>query len=165
MGLAALAPSQALAGSVLTVTAKGTIPTSCSVASAGNFANVADFTQSGQRTASVTVSCNQGFTITAKSAKGAIKTAATLPAGPAYSNTLPYTFKLDVALDSGSVSIPSCASATMAGAGCSVSSGGISAIGRTAGLTVNWISPLPTAPRLIAGSYGDTISLSIAPTP
>ena len=163
LGLVALAPAPALAGTVLTVTAKGTIPSSCSIASAGDFTNVSDFTQSGQRTTSATVNCNQGFTITAKSAKGAITTAASLPAGSAYTNTLPYTLKLDVPLDSGSVSIPSCASATMVGAGCSVSSGGTSAMGKTAALTVSWTSP--SMPRLIAGSYSDTITLSIAPTP
>lgn len=165
---ALLAPTAAHADQ-LTVTASGTIPSSCSIASASPFPAV-NLSANGSVGAQATVNCNTGFKINALSANGAIKSNTAAPSG--FTNSVAYDFTLSVPLESGGPIPATCASGTLVSgqASCALSpgnttglsSGGTASINKTAALTVAWTVPtLPT--RLIAGSYSDTITLTITP--
>jgi hypothetical protein len=165
LSCASPAPAQ-----VVSVTANWTVASSCSIAGAS--ISGANLAASGSQSASSTVNCNSGFKINATSAKGALKSTTVAPTN--FSNVLPYTLTVAVPVDGTPASTPSasCASSLlMSGSGCTLapsgaglSSGGRTAMGQTATLTVAWTIPtLPT--RLIAGSYSDTITLSIATVP
>lgn len=155
----ALAPA-AHADSV-SIPATGTIVSSCSLALASNFP-AANFSANGNISATASVNCNTAFSITATSAKGAVKTANATSAG--FINSLPYGFSLSVPLDSGGPAAANCTSAALLANSCNVTSGGALATNKTATLGVAWTQPaLPT--RLVGGSYTDTITLSIAATP
>ena len=155
----------------VSVQAKGKIVGSCSLAATSNFPT-ASFAANGSGNATAAINCNQPFRIRATSANGAIKSAAVI--APNFTNALPYSLKADVPLDGGAVVSATCASASLVTgqSSCALSpasSGGLSsaagiATNKTATLTLAWTIPvLPT--RLIAGSYTDTITLSIAPSP
>lgn len=167
---AVLAASPAVAQS-FAIIAKGTVGSSCSVAVAAPF-GAANFAVSGSVSATAIVNCNTGFTIKATSANGAAKNSR--PATTGFINNEPYTLQMSVPTDSGmTLTSAVCASAqllagqsscTLSPAGAGLSSAGKTAIGETATLTAAWIAPaLPT--RLVAGSYSDTITISIASAP
>jgi hypothetical protein len=168
-----LAGTQPAHADVLTVTATGTIGTACSIAVASPFSSP-DLSASGSVGATATVNCNTGFKVNATSANGAIKTATTAPTS--FTNTLPYNFTFSVPLESGSpnpISATCASTALVAGQsscalspanGTGLSSSGRASIGKTATLTLAYTVPtLPT--RLIAGSYTDTITLTVATVP
>ena len=151
--------------------ARGKIDGSCSLAAVSTFPT-ANFAANSNAVATAAVNCNQPFRIRATSANGAIKSAAVI--APNFTNTLPYTLKADVPIDGGTPVSATCASTSLVAgqASCALSpasSSGLSsgagiATNKTATLTLAWT--MPTVPmRLIAGSYSDTITLSIAPSP
>lgn len=169
--MALLAFSQRADADVLSITASGTVGSSCSIATSTPF-SPQSLSASGSAGAQATVNCNTGFKVNALSANGAIKNSTSAPSG--FTNTLPYTLTLSVPLETGSpVSATCSASALVAGqSSCALSpananglsSGGKASLNRTADLTVAWTVPsLPT--RLIAGSYSDTITLTVAAVP
>jgi hypothetical protein len=156
---------------VLTINASGTIGTSCTVAATTQFSSPnlnANGTVGGQ----ATVSCNTGFKVNALSANGAMKNNAA--AAASFTNVQPYNFTLSVPLETGGPVSATCASSALVAGqascalspanGAGLSSGGKASINKLASLTVAWTIPaLPT--RLMAGSYSDTITLTIAPSP
>lgn len=144
--------------------ATGTISASCSLTKASDFAS-ANLAANGSVNATATVNCNTGFTVTATSAKGAIKRVPLVAPPANFTNSLPYAFALSVPLDSGGPAAANCASAAMLANSCSVSSGSAVATNKTATLTTSWTAPVAPAPMLVAGSYSDTITLSIAAAP
>jgi hypothetical protein len=86
-----------------------------------------------------------------------------------FTNSQSYTLSVNVPLDSGGLATSSCDAALLkAGSGCALatagaglSSGTATATSKTATLTAAWTTPsLPT--RLVAGSYTDTITISVA---
>jgi hypothetical protein len=156
---------------VLTVNATGTIGTSCSIAATTPF-TTPNLSANGNVGAQATVNCNTGFKVNALSANGAIKSSTSAPTN--FTNTLPYNFTLSVPLETGGPAAATCASSALVAGQSScalspanstgLSSGGKASINKTAALTVAW--SLPTLPtRLIAGSYGDTITLTVAAVP
>jgi len=173
LALLALSPAGVAHADVLTVNAKGTIGTSCTLAASSQFA-APDLSASGSVTAQASVNCNTGFKINALSANGAIANGTVAPAN--FTNLVPYALTLSVPLESGTPNpiTATCASSTLVAgqSGCALSpadpgglsSGGKASINKTATLTVAYTVPaLPT--RLIAGSYSDTITLTIAAVP
>jgi hypothetical protein len=156
-----LASGSAAHADSVSIAASGTIASSCSIAKASDFA-AADFSVNGSRTASATVNCNTGFAMTATSANGAVTTAAATSVN--FTSSLAYNFSLSVPLESGGSAVATCTSAAMLANSCSLSSGGVAAIARTATLTTSWTVPaLPL--RLVAGAYSDVITVSIATVP
>lgn len=167
---ACVLPTHADAQTV-TVNASWRVMPMCTVAAASAFP-VANLGAGGNRSATATVTCNKSFKINASSANGAIQTSGTAPAS--FANALPYTLRIDVPLDDGSTISAACTSTTLVAGqsacplspsnGTGLSSGGRIATNQAATLTVSWSAvALPT--RLIAGSYADTITLSIATVP
>jgi len=164
--LQASAPARA---DSLTITASGTIQPSCSVAVQAAFQS-ADFTASGSSTAQALVNCNGGFRINVTSANGAAKT--TNQASSGFTNALSYTLGLSVPLDDSSTASAICTSASLVagqstcalspGNATGLSSGGKTAMGKVATLTASWVLP---AQKLVAGSYSDTLTVSIASVP
>jgi len=160
-------PQPALADS-LSVTASGVIANACSINVASPFAPFS-LDQAGSTSASATVNCNSGFSIRATSTGGALRAARAAPTG--FDNALPYSLTVSIPLDNAVVVTGSCSAArliagqatcALSPAGAGLSSGGISAINRTAQLQVVWQAP---AQSLVAGAYTDTITLSIAVQP
>lgn len=159
---AASAGSPARADS-LTLLATGTIPSGCSVGKSADFAQNNNFSVSGGASAGANVDCNTPFLIRAVSAKGAIKTSGAASAG--FTNSVPYAFGLSVQLQgNGGPATVNCTSAVMAANNCLLSSGNKTANRKTGTLTVQWQAP-PAQTALVAGTYSDTITLSIAAQP
>jgi hypothetical protein len=168
VGLAGVQPVNA---DTLTVTAKGTVAPTCSLSATQQFP-ASDLGTAGSATAKANVNCNQLFKINATSANGTIKSS--VAASAPYTNTLPYNLEADVALDDGSIRTATCASSTLVAgqSGCALSpangtgltSNGQIATNKTTTLTISWTTP--AAPNLLkAGSYSDTITLTIASVP
>jgi hypothetical protein len=167
--VALIAPAQLASADVLTVTAKGTIAPVCSIG-VKNPLPAADFTTSGRISGSALVNCNSGFVMTATSANGAVKNNAAV--SPGFTNALGYTLNIVLPLSGASSVTAACRSALLVAGnsscilspgGSGLSSGGKPAIGTTATMTLIWATP--TKPRLVAGSYHDTITISVAPAP
>ena len=166
LAFSASAPAKA---DSLTITATGTIVGGCGITVASNF-GPATLSAGGNVTGTATVNCNAGFKINATSANGAIKTSTVAPAN--FTNTVPYSLAMAVPLDDGGNVSATCSSAQLVAgqSGCALSpanssglsSGGKTANNKTATLTATWSLP---AQRLIAGSYSDTITVSIASVP
>ena len=104
--------------------------------------------------------------LNAQSANGGVKTSAT---ASGFSSLLDYSLKVDTALDSAANVNATCnastlksgmSGCTLSPAGAGLSSGGKTATSKTATLTIAWTPPV--SPRLVAGSYSDTVTLSIA---
>lgn len=168
LGAASLLVAPVARADSVTIVARGTIASGCSVALASNFP-AANLSASGTVSATAIVDCNTGFVIKATSAKGAIKT--TNAASTGFTNVLPYNLSLSVPRDTGGPVSATCAAATLiagqAGcalspAGAGLSSGGVTATAKTATLTASWT--LPTQ-KLAAGSYSDTITILVSTSP
>lgn len=146
----------------LQVVAKGTINPSCSV-SIGTPFPVAVLSESGSVSAAPAINCNKAFTVTARSTKGAM-TSHTLES-TGFTNKLLYSIAFSLPLDdnSGTLEITCTSSELAVGAGCSADSGGKTAINKTALLQASWTTP--TSPRLVKGSYRDTLTISVAALP
>lgn len=166
--MVALLGSPAARADSIQVRAGGTIVGACTLAVGLAFPAVS-LAVSGNAAATAMVNCNTGFVIRATSAKGAITSASHTSTG--FTNTLPYSLALTAPLDSGSISGGPCGSAALVAgqagcvlspAGSGLSSDGRTATGKTATLTLSWSLP---AQKLVAGSYSDTITLSIAAAP
>ena len=161
--LVAAAAAPACADS-LSVTAKGTIQSSCGVTLKSNF-GAGNFAAAGQSAAEATVSCNTGFAIKVNSQKGAVQTTTAPP--PGFVNTLPYNIALSLPLDQGGTLSGTCAASAMTTAqtSCPMATGdglvssGKTASGRIATLTASWTTP---AAQPVSGSYSDVITVSVA---
>lgn len=168
VGLLAEQPARAQS---LTITATGSIPVTCGVTVASPF-GAANLNSNGSVGATALVNCNSKYLIKATSANGGLKTATAAPSA-SFANKLDYTFSISVPLDNSSSTVSgSCtASSLIAGAsacplspaGTGLSSGLGTSVNQTATLAVTWT--LPGATRLVAGSYADTITISIAAQP
>lgn len=167
--MALLLPVSRADADVLTVHAVGRIDPVCEISVADPIPT-ADFASSGEVNAKALVNCNTGFVTRATSANGALKTAAAI--GPGFTNTLAYKLTLTVNLTGSPWVKAACASAnlmagqsscTLSPSGPGLDSGGFPSIGQAATLKFSWKSP--TSPRLIAGSYEDTVTISVAATP
>lgn len=155
----------------VSITATATIAAACSL-TAGTGFGAANLGSSSSVTATATVNCNTRYRLKAQSANGGFKSATAAPA-PSFTNQLAYTLNISVPLDNGGGTVAgSCASANlvagsascqMSPANTGLSSGSGTSTGQTASLSVSWTAP--TSPRLIAGSYTDTITITIAAQP
>ena len=150
----------------LAIHATGTIPSACSIAVASAFPANLNFATSGNAPATATVNCSQAFKLNAQSSNGGVTTP-TVATG--FSSNLDYALNVDVALDNAADVSASCNASTLQSgmggcalspAGAGLSSGGKTATNKTATLTISWTPP--ASPRLVAGNYSDTITLSIA---
>lgn len=161
-------PSPAI-GDTLSVTATGTIASSCSIAVKAAFPGVS-LAASGSVAASADIGCNAKFKLNATSTSGSIKASGTAATG--FTNAVPYSLTVSVPIDQGGTISATCpATQLVAGqSACALSplnSTGLSSVNGTAlsqvaSLTATWT--LPTA-KLVAGAYADTITLSIATLP
>jgi hypothetical protein len=145
------------------------VPATCTVSASSSF-GTPSLAASGSVTAQALVNCNAAFKITAQSRNGRLANPEAAPAG--FANAVPYELTFSVPLDNSSTpASATCASSTLTSgqAGCALSpgnagglsSGGKPSINKTATLTVAYA--VPAAPtRLVAGSYTDTITLTIA---
>lgn len=155
---------------VVTVTAQGTIPSSCGLTLQSAF-GAANLNADGSINASASVNCNTPYKIRASSANGTLKS--TTPAPAQFSNNLNYSLSVTVPLDAGGQISATCGSATLVSGASScalspastsgLSSGTGTSTSKTAALVLQWT--LPTATRLVAGSYADTITITIAAQP
>lgn len=163
----ALGSAESALAQALNVVASGTIASSCTIA-VGTAFPTANLAASGNVAATASVNCNGKFRLNATSAKGAIKTATTAPTN--FTNTVPYSLTVSVPTDPSGTASATCTSAQLVAgqAGCALSpanttglgSGSVTTFTRTVSLTAAWTLP---ASRLVAGSYSDAITLSIAP--
>lgn len=171
LALALLPSAHEARADVLSISASGTIGTSCSITPSAPF-STPNLSNSGNVPAQATVNCNSGFKVNALSANGAIKNVTAAPSG--FANALPYNLTLSVPLETGGPVSATCASSSLVSgqSGCALSpanatglsSGGKASLNKTANLTVAWTVPaLPT--RLLAGSYSDTITLTVTAVP
>ena len=160
--ISALLAAPAAHADSVSILATGTIPSGCTVGKTSDFAP-ANLTASGSVTAGALVDCNMPFLIRSTSANGAIKTAGAASAG--FANSVAYTYALSVGVQgNGGPATAACTSAQMLANNCILSSGSKTANNKAGTLTVSWTPPaLPT--KLVAGTYSDTITLSIGPAP
>lgn len=171
--MAGLLPATQAAAQSISITATGTVPGSCSIAVASPFGN-ADLSAAGSVQATATVDCNTGFKLHATSSNGALVTATAVPANSVFVDRLGYGLTFSLTTDGNTNLSASCTSAHLGAgqSGCALSpgndaglsSGGRTAINRTASLGVSWAPPALPA-RLVAGSYSDTITFSIGAVP
>ncbi len=161
----ALVAPAAVRADDLTINAIGAVPQACSIAVASPFGTAALGT-AGMASATATVNCNTGFVLKVTSANGALRTSAAATTG--FANALPYSLFVSLPLDNASTISATCAatalvagqaSCALSPAGSGLTSGGLSAIGKTAQLQAQWAAPTSS---LVAGSYSDTITVSIA---
>ena len=155
----------------LTITATGQIPASCGLGTGSGFSN-ANLDASSSLSATATVNCNTKYLLRATSANGGLTTVVQAPSA-SFSNKLDYQFAISVPLDNagGTVSGNCAASNLTAGgslcalspAGAGLSSQGGTSTGKTATLGISWT--VPSVTHLVAGSYVDTITISIAAQP
>lgn len=154
---------------VLTVFAVGRIDPVCEISVLTPIPAV-DFAGSGETNAKALLNCNTGFVLRATSANGALKNSA--DAGPGFTNSLNYKLTLTANLTGSPWVKASCASARLVvgNSTCALSpdgpgmdSGGFPSVGQSATLKFSWVTP--TNPRLVAGNYEDTITISIAAAP
>lgn len=167
LGAFAAAATPAWADShTIEIRAVGQIPPVCTVTRLSSFGE-GDFGVGGELTATAGVNCNLGFALKATSENGAVVNSKPAPSG--FINVLPYMFSINLPLDQGGVLSAACAAADMkfGQSGCTLavgnglSSGGESAIDGTASLKATWTAP---AGNPLAGTYSDTITISVAPT-
>jgi len=162
-GLFAVSASAA----VVIVTAQGTIQSSCGIALQSAFGS-ANLNGDGSVSGSALVNCNAPYRLRASSSNGALTTPTAAPAQ--FSNSLAYNLTAAVPLDAGGQVSATCASSTLTAGSSSCALSPASATGLSSGtgtsnskvasLSVQWT--LPTATRLIAGSYSDVITITIA---
>lgn len=165
--LALTIPVERADADVLTVVAAGRIDPVCEISVAAPIP-AADFASAGKVQGAATVNCNTGFAVKATSANGAVKTSTPVSSG--FSNSLPYVLSFWVQTGAGPL-FARCNSPTLVAgqSACALSPNGpgihsdAAALNKTASLTLAW-SP-PASPHLIAGSYQDTITLSVEPSP
>lgn len=157
---------------VLTVNATGTIAGTCQLTLASDFSTTADLSVSGSSAASATVDCTTPFKINATSSNGALNNSVSAVSG--FTNTLGYDLTISVPLNSGGPAAATCASTLLVTgqSSCALSPGNTtglysgatgSATNKTATLTAAWITP--ASPKLVAGAYSDTLTVSIAAVP
>lgn len=164
-GWSLTAPAKA---QTLTVTATGMIAKSCGLTASGQFGN-ANLDANGTVTAAAVVNCNLKYVVKATSARGGLKNATAAPSS-SFSNLLAYNFSLSVPLDNGggTISATCTSTALVAGAsncqlspaGTGLSSGNGTSVNQNAALSIGWT--LPTTTRLVAGSYSDVLTITIA---
>jgi len=165
---ALILPVQRVNAGVLIVTAKGRIDPACEISVATPLSE-ADFASSGIVRGGALINCNTGFVIKATSANGAVKNDASV--SPGFTNSLRYTVSLGVGTVDGFLYAKCSSASLVAGQStCSLSpdgpgldSGGSPSARRAATLTMSWNPPV--RPRLVAGSYQDTITISVAAAP
>lgn len=166
---AALVSFPAARADTIKVRASGTVLGTCTVVLASGFPTSSNLAISGNAQAQATVNCNTGFVIKATSASGAITSTSHTATG--FTNTVPYSLAFNSPTDSGIMIGGPCASATLVAgqagcvlspAGSGLSSNGALATGKTATLTLSWTPPVQ---KLVAGTYTDVITLSIAAAP
>lgn len=155
----------------LTITATGQISASCGLSANGNFTS-ANLDINGSSSATAAVNCNTKYLLKATSTNGGLKTAISVPSS-SFANKLDYQFNISVPLDNSASTVTgSCAASNLiAGAstcalspaGPGLSSGSGTSTAKTATLGINWT--LPSTVHLVAGSYADTITISIAAQP
>jgi len=152
---------------VITVTAQGTIPSTCGITLQSAF-GAANLNANGSVNASALVNCNAPYQLRASSANGTLKSVTAAPAQ--FNNSLDYSLSVTVPLDAGGQISATCASTTLVSGASScalspasasgLSSGSGTSTSKTATLALQWT--LPTSTRLIAGSYADVITVTIA---
>jgi len=168
-GIVSLETSEPAPAQSLVVVASGTIAPACTIAVGTAFPS-ANLAANGSVGATANVNCNSKFRLNATSAKGAIATTTAAPAN--FTNTVAYSLTVSVPTDPSGTATATCPSAQLVAgqAACALSpsnttglsSGTVSTFSKIASLTAAWTLP---APRLVAGSYSDTITLSIATVP
>ena len=167
---AAICSASAAHADAVNIPVSGTITGTCSLTKGADFPT-ANLSANASVQATAIVNCNTAFKIKATSANGALKNIKLVQAN--FTNSEPYTLTVTVPLDAGAPVSSSClASGLIAGQstcalapnGAGLSSGTASATNKTATLSAGWTLPaLPT--RLLAGTYSDTISISITAAP
>lgn len=156
----------------LTINATGTIIGSCQLTTSSNFPADADLSVSGSVGATALVDCSTPFKINATSSNGALLRPGTASSG--FTSSLVYTLAMSVPLNVGGPVTASCTSDKLVSgqSSCALSpnnSTGLSsgatgtATNKTASLTASWTTP--SSPRLMAGAYSDTLTVTIAAAP
>ena len=152
----------------LTVSAKGRIDPACSISVQTPFP-AADFANAGSAPGSAVLDCNTGFVLKATSANGAVTSTSAVSTG--FTNSLNYKLRLILTLGDTVLTAVCNSRALVAGnsscalspAGAGLASGGKPAFHRTAALQLAWTPPIQ--PRLVAGSYHDTLTITVAAAP
>lgn len=170
--MASLAWPIAAHADTLTVNASGTIVGACSFTLASDFPTSADLSVAGSSPASATVNCSTPFKLNALSNLGALVNSVSAASG--FTNSLGYTLAISVPLNTGGPATASCASSTLVTgqSGCALSPGNTTglysgatgtATNKTATLTASWATQV--SPKLMAGNYADTLTVTIAAVP
>jgi hypothetical protein len=168
----ALVPGSAWAQTTqLQVTAKGSIPGSCTLTTSGSFP-ARDMTAPGPQSATTmaALSCNQPFKINVTSTNGALL--GNRAAASGFSNRQDYALTLSFGIDSSTT--PQSATCTSAQlivgqTACALSPGNVTgltsgnsiATNKTATLTADWT--VATTARLMAGNYSDQLRVTLTP--
>lgn len=166
--LALTIPVERADADVLTVVAAGRIDPVCEI-SVVTPLPPADLSVKGQIQGTATLNCNTGFVVKVTSANGAAKSSAAISRG--FVNELPYLLSFYLKNPSHILAVK-CGSATLVAgqSACALSPAGTglrsdaASFNKTATLSVAW-NPPSDKRHLIAGSYQDTITLSVEPSP
>jgi len=144
----------------------GIVPSHCGFKTAPPQSNnLGDIGQAGSLTLPFTLDCNATFDVRVSSQNGGLAHvgAVTPPAG--FAALLDYDVKLSVGTDLGTVNGECVASALVSGCaiagpqGYGLSSGDGVAVGADAQLTLHWTPP--ASHKLLAGSYQDSITITV----
>jgi hypothetical protein len=160
VAMAAGAAQAAVSKNAARVELAGRITPACTLTLAAGQVTLGDISRPGSGEANYTVNCNAPFTYTLTSRYGAFQNVNVTSPPPGAVARVPYTVHVHIPTDDVTISDHCDSGAIQAGrtvCAFSNSRNGI-AINRTARLTLAW-KPLP---RLVAGTYGDTLTLMLS---
>ncbi|MDX6749173.1 hypothetical protein SH611_05080 [Geminicoccaceae bacterium 1502E] len=150
----------------VTIELRGEIEKSCALSAATSQIDLGDLTKTGAgASVAVGVSCNAPFAYELSSANGGLRHQSPGDSPPGFTGLLPYEASLTLPLDDGSRIDDRCTSTVIGpgGAGCAFSDSGTAiALDQSATLAIDWSAP---ALPLLAGSYADELTLSVAVLP
>ncbi len=152
----------AYAAETVTIELSGEILPRCEVSSLENTVDLGLLNMAGEREIHFDFHCNESFSYKLSSHHGGLKHSAAAQSDAAgFSSLLPYTIDINIPTDDGAI-IDRCESIHLkAGSqGCGMqTSGGSTAIGKTATLVIRW-HPDATP---VAGIYQDVLRLTLEP--
>jgi hypothetical protein len=161
IGLVAASGAQAATDTIVTL--RGEIVPACSVTGLSTSFDLGNLTASGTGTLGFATTCNAPFRYSLASVYGGMRHSAGATAPPGFSALLPYTVRMILPTDSGTIDNTCTSSSILASATtCSFSDSGSGiAINSASELRLGWTG----APNLLGGSYSDTLTVTVGIRP
>ena len=165
LGCVAVGAGALRAADTVTINLTGTITASCALSGVAASASLGDITVAGSTTINFTTDCNAPFAYSLASLNGGLKhtTISTAPSG--FAITQAYAVQTIIATNSGGGINQTCTSASIktGAVTCAFTNSGTAvAIQKASSLGISWTA---SASPLLAGTYQDTLTLTVSVQP